>query len=164
MPLQILTLTHVSRLVYLYETFISRHVKLVLILQTYRTPFLFLLANSKVSWIRKRDLHILTVGILTYSSDQRFQAIHQEGSDEWTLKITSPQPRDSGNYLILYSSLYFKLIDFCFKKVHTNVKYQWSRKSVKHFDWWSSVSTTWISIRFYPKNPNIAFNTDFSKE
>lgn len=52
----------------------------------------------QVSWIRKRDLHILTVGILTYSSDQRFQAMHQEGSDEWTLKITSPQPRDSGTY------------------------------------------------------------------
>lgn len=56
----------------------------------------------QVSWIRKRDLHILTVGILTYSSDQRFQAMHQEGSDEWTLKITSPQPRDSGIYFSFY--------------------------------------------------------------
>ncbi|XP_031621543.1 uncharacterized protein LOC116339666 [Contarinia nasturtii] len=56
------------------------------------------LGDRAVSWIRKRDLHILTVGILTYSSDQRFQAMHQEGSDEWTLKITSPQPRDSGTY------------------------------------------------------------------
>lgn len=26
-----------------------------------------------MSWIRKRDLHILTAGILTYTSDQRFQ-------------------------------------------------------------------------------------------
>lgn len=52
----------------------------------------------QVSWIRKRDLHILTVGILTYTNDQRFQALHQEGSDEWTLKISSPQPRDSGTY------------------------------------------------------------------
>lgn len=52
----------------------------------------------QVSWIRKRDLHILTVGILTYTNDQRFQAMHQEGSDEWTLKISSPQPRDSGTY------------------------------------------------------------------
>lgn len=53
---------------------------------------------SKVSWIRKRDLHILTVGILTYTNDQRFQSLHSEGSDEWTLRISSPQPRDSGTY------------------------------------------------------------------
>lgn len=26
----------------------------------------------KVSWIRKRDLHILTVGTATYTSDKRF--------------------------------------------------------------------------------------------
>ncbi|KAL1392936.1 hypothetical protein pipiens_012108, partial [Culex pipiens pipiens] len=51
-----------------------------------------------VSWIRKRDLHILTVGILTYTNDQRFQSLHTEGGDEWTLRITSPQPRDSGTY------------------------------------------------------------------
>lgn len=52
----------------------------------------------QVSWIRKRDLHILTVGILTYTNDQRFQSLHSEGSDEWTLRISSPQPRDSGTY------------------------------------------------------------------
>lgn len=57
-----------------------------------------LFSQPQVSWIRKRDLHILTVGILTYTNDQRFQAMHQEGSDEWTLKISSPQPRDSGTY------------------------------------------------------------------
>ncbi|CAD1477557.1 unnamed protein product, partial [Heterotrigona itama] len=51
-----------------------------------------------VSWIRKRDLHILTVGILTYTTDQRFQTVHRDGSDEWTLKISSPQLRDSGTY------------------------------------------------------------------
>ena len=52
----------------------------------------------QVSWIRKRDLHILTVGILTYTTDQRFQTVHRDGSDEWTLKISSPQLRDSGTY------------------------------------------------------------------
>lgn len=54
--------------------------------------------KTQVSWIRKRDLHILTVGILTYTNDQRFQSLHTEGSDEWTLRISSPQPRDSGTY------------------------------------------------------------------
>ncbi|CAH1982895.1 unnamed protein product, partial [Acanthoscelides obtectus] len=56
------------------------------------------LGDRAVSWIRKRDLHILTVGILTYTNDQRFQSLHTDGSDEWTLKVTSPQIRDSGVY------------------------------------------------------------------
>ncbi|XP_030753870.1 zwei Ig domain protein zig-8-like [Sitophilus oryzae] len=51
-----------------------------------------------VSWIRKRDLHILTVGILTYTSDQRFQVIRPEKSSNWTLQIKFPQIRDSGIY------------------------------------------------------------------
>lgn len=33
----------------------------------------FLSIFQQVSWIRKRDLHILTAGILTYTSDERFQ-------------------------------------------------------------------------------------------
>lgn len=53
---------------------------------------------AQVSWIRKRDLHILTVGILTYTNDARFQSTHSDGSDEWTLKITSPLQTDNGTY------------------------------------------------------------------
>ncbi|XP_039298781.1 obscurin-like protein 1 isoform X2 [Nilaparvata lugens] len=56
------------------------------------------LADRAVSWIRKRDLHILTVGVLTYTNDARFQSLHSEGSEEWTLKISSTQLRDSGTY------------------------------------------------------------------
>ncbi|CAG9137057.1 unnamed protein product [Plutella xylostella] len=52
----------------------------------------------EVSWIRKRDLHILTVGVHTYSSDARFAALHADGSDEWTLRVSPAQPRDSGAY------------------------------------------------------------------
>ncbi|XP_036342499.1 zwei Ig domain protein zig-8-like, partial [Rhagoletis pomonella] len=51
-----------------------------------------------VSWIRKRDLHILTAGSTTYTSDQRFQVIRPENSGNWTLQIKYPQPRDSGIY------------------------------------------------------------------
>ncbi|XP_063830206.1 limbic system-associated membrane protein-like [Ostrinia nubilalis] len=56
------------------------------------------LADRAVSWIRKRDLHILTVGVHTYSSDARFAALHTDGSDEWTLRVAPAQPRDSGGY------------------------------------------------------------------
>ncbi|KAA0202227.1 hypothetical protein HAZT_HAZT009555 [Hyalella azteca] len=52
----------------------------------------------KVSWIRGRDLRILTVGRYTYTSDLRFEALHTEGSSEWTLRIRSVQLRDQGSY------------------------------------------------------------------
>ncbi|KAM8711316.1 hypothetical protein ACLKA7_000456 [Drosophila subpalustris] len=54
--------------------------------------------KSKVSWIRKRDLHILTAGSTTYTSDQRFQVLRPDNSANWTLQIKYPQPRDSGVY------------------------------------------------------------------
>ncbi|XP_049872130.1 hemicentin-2-like [Pectinophora gossypiella] len=56
------------------------------------------LSDRAVSWIRKRDLHILTVGVHTYSSDARFAALHVDNSNEWTLRIAPAQPRDSGVY------------------------------------------------------------------
>lgn len=52
----------------------------------------------QVSWIRKRDLHILTAGVLTYTSDQRFTVIRPDRSENWTLQIRSAQGRDSGVY------------------------------------------------------------------
>ncbi|XP_011063208.1 PREDICTED: basement membrane-specific heparan sulfate proteoglycan core protein-like isoform X1 [Acromyrmex echinatior] len=51
-----------------------------------------------ISWIRKRDLHILTSSILAYTGDARFSVKHPESSDEWTLRIEYIQPRDAGIY------------------------------------------------------------------
>lgn len=51
-----------------------------------------------VSWIRKRDLHILTSSVHAYTGDARFSVKHPEPSDEWTLKINYVQPRDAGVY------------------------------------------------------------------
>ncbi|XP_069951779.1 protein CEPU-1-like [Cherax quadricarinatus] len=56
------------------------------------------LGNRVVTWLRKRDAHVLTVGLFSYTTDQRFTALHSEGSPDWVLKITSPQTRDSGTY------------------------------------------------------------------
>ncbi|OXA64529.1 hypothetical protein Fcan01_02429 [Folsomia candida] len=48
-----------------------------------------------VSWVRHRDVHILTVATYTYTSDQRFQAIHSRTAhEEWILQIKYVQPRD----------------------------------------------------------------------
>ncbi|XP_013185270.2 zwei Ig domain protein zig-8-like [Amyelois transitella] len=56
------------------------------------------LHNRTVSWVRDRDIHLLTVGRYTYTSDQRFEAEHRPRSEEWALNIRSPQRRDSGKY------------------------------------------------------------------
>ncbi|KAK7083171.1 hypothetical protein SK128_000977 [Halocaridina rubra] len=56
------------------------------------------LDKKNVSWIRKRDLHILTVGVSTYTSDDRFQVYHPEDSNEWHLQINSVNFKDSGAY------------------------------------------------------------------
>ncbi|XP_015599051.1 lachesin isoform X3 [Cephus cinctus] len=54
--------------------------------------------NRTVSWMRKRDLHILTSSIYTYTSDSRFSVMHPETTDEWKLKIAFVQMRDAGIY------------------------------------------------------------------
>ncbi|EDV90919.1 GH23959 [Drosophila grimshawi] len=54
--------------------------------------------NRTVSWMRKRDLHILTTNIYTYTGDQRFSVIHTPISEDWDLKIDYAQARDSGIY------------------------------------------------------------------
>ncbi|XP_054746479.1 hemicentin-1-like [Anastrepha obliqua] len=62
------------------------------------------LGDRAVTWIRQRDLHILTIGVMTYTNDQRFEALHCDDSDEWLLKITSVQLRDTGVYECQVSS------------------------------------------------------------
>lgn len=52
----------------------------------------------QVSWMRKRDLHILTSGIHTYTGDARFSVRHPEHSDDWDLRIEYVQKRDGGVY------------------------------------------------------------------
>lgn len=51
-----------------------------------------------VSWIRRKDYHLLTVGLTTYSSDERFCATHLKNSEDWTLQIKFVQMRDGGSY------------------------------------------------------------------
>ncbi|CAG7692176.1 unnamed protein product [Allacma fusca] len=54
------------------------------------------LGNKSVSWIRKRDSHILTVDRYTFIADERFQVLHN--GDTWTLQIKYVQSRDAGMY------------------------------------------------------------------
>ncbi|KAF8791726.1 Zwei Ig domain protein zig-8 like protein [Argiope bruennichi] len=61
-------------------------------------------AVCKVSWIRRRDFHVLTVGLDTYTTDDRFEAVHVEKNNDWTLKIKFAQLWDEGLYECQVSS------------------------------------------------------------
>jgi len=52
---------------------------------------------AKVSWIRRRDSHILSVDRTMFIPDERFQAISGE-ADTWTLQVKYVQARDEGEY------------------------------------------------------------------
>ncbi|VVC35881.1 Hypothetical protein CINCED_3A010949 [Cinara cedri] len=56
------------------------------------------LGERTISWVRRRDWHILTSGLFTYTNDERFTVLHAEGSDDWTLQIKYVQKRDNGTY------------------------------------------------------------------
>ncbi|KAK7074514.1 hypothetical protein SK128_010652 [Halocaridina rubra] len=51
-----------------------------------------------VSWVRHQDIHVLTVGRITFTNDDRFQAMNKPGSDIWMLRIKFPQLEDAGKY------------------------------------------------------------------
>ena len=48
--------------------------------------------------MRNSDSHIITVDRYTFINDARFQCLHPEDSDEWTLQIQYVRPRDAGLY------------------------------------------------------------------
>ncbi|XP_058056482.1 uncharacterized protein LOC131207867 [Anopheles bellator] len=56
------------------------------------------IGEGVVSWIRRKDYHLLTIGVTTYSSDERFNIIHSEDTEEWPLQIKYVQLRDAGPY------------------------------------------------------------------
>ncbi|XP_028044797.1 zwei Ig domain protein zig-8 isoform X2 [Monomorium pharaonis] len=56
------------------------------------------LGDKVVSWMRSRDLHILTSGNFSFSSDARFGPQHTPGSDAWTLRLDNARKTDSGKY------------------------------------------------------------------
>ncbi|XP_019870462.1 lachesin [Aethina tumida] len=55
-------------------------------------------SNGVVSWIRKRDYHLLTVGLTTYNTDDRFMVEHVRHLQNWGLLIKHVQPSDAGLY------------------------------------------------------------------
>lgn len=54
--------------------------------------------NGVVSWIRKHDYHLLTVGLATYNTDDRFLVEHVRHLQNWGLLIKRVQFSDAGLY------------------------------------------------------------------
>ncbi|XP_069994709.1 limbic system-associated membrane protein isoform X1 [Penaeus vannamei] len=57
-----------------------------------------MIGDKQISWIRRRDWHVLTSGVFTYTNDERFSITHRDGADDWTLSIRYLQARDNGTY------------------------------------------------------------------
>ena len=51
-----------------------------------------------MSWIRQRDVHILTMGDIVYTTDPRVSISHENGSDVWSLTIRATKVTDSSIY------------------------------------------------------------------
>ncbi|XP_018012115.1 hemicentin-2-like [Hyalella azteca] len=54
--------------------------------------------ERQVSWVRRRDWHILTSGLTSYTKERRFSVHHPEGSTEWTLAVKYLKLDDAGTY------------------------------------------------------------------
>ena len=52
----------------------------------------------QVSWIRHRDLHVLTVGAFSFTSDARFSAHRDTVSKDWVLILQHANTADTGRY------------------------------------------------------------------
>lgn len=75
-----------------------------LLVYIFSSNFLFLslpftrISQNQISWIRRRDWHILSSGAQMYTNDERFAILHTPGSNTWTLQIKFVQRRDHGMY------------------------------------------------------------------
>ncbi|XP_025413130.1 uncharacterized protein LOC112685449 [Sipha flava] len=56
------------------------------------------LEQRPVSWVRRRDWHILSSGVFMYTNDDRFHVLHADNADNWDLQIKYVQKRDAGSY------------------------------------------------------------------
>ncbi|XP_023326142.1 zwei Ig domain protein zig-8 [Eurytemora carolleeae] len=61
-------------------------------------PIVDLTDDIQVSWVRRRDWHIMSHEEQTFSSDDRVQVKHQQEEKDWVLQIKFVQQRDSGLY------------------------------------------------------------------
>ncbi|KAL7028344.1 hypothetical protein ACKWTF_005808 [Chironomus riparius] len=81
-----------------FEDSVSKNVTALIGSTAYLKCRVHNLGNKTVSFIRHRDLHLLTVGKTTYTPDNRFQSVHNSHTDEWSLKVLYTKFNDTGVY------------------------------------------------------------------
>ncbi|XP_043496227.1 cell wall protein DAN4-like isoform X2 [Polistes fuscatus] len=87
------------------------------------------LGDGVVSWIKCKTVQeLLTVGMITYANDERFQAIHFHHSEDWTLQIKYVQGRDAGLYQCQVSThpptsifLFLEVVELPSLTTHTKI-------------------------------------------
>ena len=52
----------------------------------------------QVSWIRRRDWHIMSVGETVYTTDDRVGVTRKKDSTDWQLQFKFVKERDEGMY------------------------------------------------------------------
>ena len=55
-------------------------------------------ASLQISWIRRRDFHVISSGVNVYSNDKRFSVLHDTNSHDWTLQLRHVTDTDKGMY------------------------------------------------------------------
>ncbi len=55
-------------------------------------------AAFPVSWVRRRDFHILATSTQVFTRDARFAVLHEPGGGDWTLTVRGVRPSDEGAY------------------------------------------------------------------
>lgn len=58
----------------------------------------FFFSKFQISFIRRRDFHILSNGHSVYTNDQRIEIFHAAKSHDWYLVIKQANHNDSGIY------------------------------------------------------------------
>ncbi|KAI5644654.1 immunoglobulin domain-containing protein [Phthorimaea operculella] len=73
------------------------------------------ITENTVTWIRKKDYSLLSVGLVTYSADSRFFSAHGRHVKDWALHIRFATSADAGFYECQVpthppTSIFFKLV------------------------------------------------------
>ncbi|XP_063547506.1 uncharacterized protein LOC134754948 [Cydia strobilella] len=73
------------------------------------------ITENTVTWIRKKDYSLLSVGLVTYSADNRFFSAHGRHVKDWALHIRFSTSADGGYYECQVpthppTSIFFKLV------------------------------------------------------
>ncbi|KAG7296590.1 hypothetical protein JYU34_020393, partial [Plutella xylostella] len=73
------------------------------------------ITENTVTWIRRKDYSLLSVGLVTYSADNRFYSAHGRHVKDWALHIRFATSADAGYYECQVpthppTSIFFKLV------------------------------------------------------